>query len=91
LPPAAKTLFVKRVLDSQKLFIGYGLEKRVLDSQKLFIGYGLDTLFFFVYLCVSSWLKLDGGFRKKFLRMLHGSRGKRKKGPLAAGSKKKLQ
>jgi hypothetical protein len=46
LPPAAKTLF----------------EKRVLDSQKLFIGYGLDTLFFFVHLCVSSWLKLDGGF-----------------------------
>jgi ABC-type iron transport system FetAB permease component len=30
LPPAAKTLFEKRVLDSQKLF-------RVLDSQKLFI------------------------------------------------------
>jgi hypothetical protein len=30
---------------------------------KIFHWEGLDTLFFFVYLCVSSWLKLDGGFR----------------------------
>jgi probable phosphoglycerate mutase len=35
-PPAAKTLFIKRVLDSQKFFI--------------FHWEGLDTLFFFVFL-----------------------------------------
>jgi hypothetical protein len=48
LPPAAKTLFVKRVLDSQKLFI------RVI----------LGSLIFFVPFCVPLWLKFDGGFRK---------------------------
>jgi hypothetical protein len=27
----------------------------------------LDTLFFFVSLCVTSWLKLDGGFCRQGL------------------------
>jgi len=46
LPPAAKNPF----------------EKGFLDLPKLFNWDGLDTVFFFVSLRVTSWLKLDGGF-----------------------------
>ena len=46
MPPAAKNPF----------------EKGFLDLPKLFNWDGLDTVFFFVSLRVTSWLKLDGGF-----------------------------
>jgi hypothetical protein len=36
--------------------------EKVSGLTKAFHWYGLDTLFFFVYLCVPLWLKLDGGF-----------------------------
>jgi len=45
-PPAAKNPF----------------EKGFLDLPKLFNWDGLDTVFHFVSLRVTSWLKLDGGF-----------------------------
>ena len=47
MPPAAKNLFVKRFPDLQKLLV---------ESLS-------GTCFFFVSLRVTSWLKLDGGFR----------------------------
>jgi hypothetical protein len=46
LPPAARNPF----------------EKGFLDFPKLFNWIGLDTVFFFVSLRVTSWLKIDGGF-----------------------------
>ena len=46
MPPAARNPF----------------EKGFLDLPKLFNWDGLDTVFFFVSLCVSLWLKLGGGF-----------------------------
>jgi len=46
LPPAAKNPF----------------EKGFLDLPKLFDWDGLDTVFFFVSLRVTSWLKISGGF-----------------------------
>jgi len=37
--------------------------EKVSGLPKAFHWDGSDTLFFFVPLCVSLWLKLDGGFR----------------------------
>jgi hypothetical protein len=54
-------------------FIASGGQKpfreKVSGLPKAFHWYGLDTVFFFVFLCVPLWLKLDAGFwkRKKYV------------------------